>query len=178
MTTKYWEAIKARPTTYNGVKMRSRLEARFAAGLDKLGIEWKYEPECFADESGQYLPDFWLGLNGVYEARSLTYVEVKPIADNVAEDCRIMERILSSVPTATLVWASPAVGSRLLVNEPVLEGQRCWRWSNWCEYRWTEGGRGYVCAFAGFTEGWKTNRDDIFMGFDMSEPAEFDWSWK
>jgi hypothetical protein len=42
------------PTTYRGVRMRSRLEARWAAMFDSLGWKWSYEP---IDLDG-YLPDF------------------------------------------------------------------------------------------------------------------------
>lgn len=56
---KYWEKIPARPTTYKGVPMRSRLEARFARWIDGIpGITWEYEPRAFADGQGEYLPDF------------------------------------------------------------------------------------------------------------------------
>lgn len=54
------DQFKARPTTYKGIAMRSRLEARVAAWLDSLGIRWTYEPHAFASEKGQYLPDFEL----------------------------------------------------------------------------------------------------------------------
>jgi hypothetical protein len=54
-------ALRARPTTYNGIEMRSRLEARVAAWLDDVGIPWEYEPRAFASAQGQYLPDFQLG---------------------------------------------------------------------------------------------------------------------
>lgn len=65
------ETIKARPTTYKGIKMRSRLEADYAAYLDNRGVTWEYEPACFASESGQWLPDFRLDCNGLL-------IEVKP----------------------------------------------------------------------------------------------------
>lgn len=42
------------PTTYCGVRMRSRLEARWAAMFDSLEWKWSYEP---LDLDG-YLPDF------------------------------------------------------------------------------------------------------------------------
>jgi hypothetical protein len=51
-------SIKARPTVYKGIQMRSRLEADYAGCLDRAGSRWAYEPECFASESGQWLPDF------------------------------------------------------------------------------------------------------------------------
>ena len=70
---------KARPTTYKGIQMRSRLEAGFAMWLDQQGFRWDYEPGAFADETGQYLPDFrihdlwcaWL------DRPATAYVEVK-----------------------------------------------------------------------------------------------------
>jgi hypothetical protein len=67
-----------------GVRMRSRLEARVAAFLDQSAFHWRYEPDCFANERGQYLPDFSIddfpldlerGANG---PMTRCYVEVKP----------------------------------------------------------------------------------------------------
>lgn len=65
--------LRARPTLYKGIQMRSRLEADVAAQLDRQGFSWQYEPDCFADETGQYLPDFLLLHSGIER-----YVEVKP----------------------------------------------------------------------------------------------------
>lgn len=50
--------MQARPTTYAGVKMRSRLEAGFAQWLDRAHLAWSYEPRCYASKKGQWLPDF------------------------------------------------------------------------------------------------------------------------
>ena len=47
-----------RETFYKGIKMRSRLEADYAADLDRQGYRWGYEPTCFAGPGGQWLPDF------------------------------------------------------------------------------------------------------------------------
>lgn len=63
---------KGRPTLYKGIRMRSRLEAAYAAYLDRLQVSWEYEPECFASARGQWLPDFsFVGAPG-------RYIEVKP----------------------------------------------------------------------------------------------------
>jgi hypothetical protein len=72
--------LTPRPTVYNGIQMRSRLEAGFAAWLDRTKIEWAYEPKAFADKGGQYLPDFRLDtVTHVAKGRQVTiYVEVKP----------------------------------------------------------------------------------------------------
>jgi hypothetical protein len=63
--------IEAIPTNYRGVQMRSRLEARWALFMDRLRVEWVYEPELFSLPVGGYLPDFWL-------PRLDTYLEIKP----------------------------------------------------------------------------------------------------
>lgn len=69
--------MKGRPTLYKGIRMRSRLEADYAAWLDRQGRQWEYEPECFADEHGQWLPDFRVAkLNEYYGVPHL--IEVKP----------------------------------------------------------------------------------------------------
>lgn len=48
--------IAAIPTTYARVRFRSRLEARWAAMFDQLGLHWSYEP---TDHPG-WIPDFLL----------------------------------------------------------------------------------------------------------------------
>lgn len=70
----------ARPTVYKGIQMRSRLEAGFAAWLDREHLTWEYEPCAFATEAGQYLPDFRLSnvnVVGMLGTRTV-YAEVKP----------------------------------------------------------------------------------------------------
>lgn len=62
--------IAAKPTLYNGIRFRSRLEARWAVFLNTLGFRGlTYEPEV-PGFSG-YLPDFEV---------PAAYVEVKPIS--------------------------------------------------------------------------------------------------
>lgn len=98
--------LAPRPTTYKGIAMRSRLEARYAQWLDGLDVTWLYEPKCFADEHGQYLPDFLL--RDVYIAgRSRdVYVEVKPTRMAKSDIAQVVERqsiIWTSEPEAVLV---------------------------------------------------------------------------
>lgn len=65
------ENVKAIPTEYNGIKFRSRLEARWAVFFDAMEIRWEYEKEGYQLSSGWYLPDFWL-------TDMKIWVEVKP----------------------------------------------------------------------------------------------------
>jgi hypothetical protein len=85
---------KGRPTTYRGILMRSRLEADYAAALDRIGADWEYEPECFASGDGQWLPDFYV--NGVW-------TELKPsdlTATEIAAQIRRISVIWESEPEA------------------------------------------------------------------------------
>lgn len=72
--------MKALETFYNGIKYRSRLEARWAVYFDHLGIKYEYEPEGFTDSMGSnYLPDFYLP--DVYYRKTVKkgiYIEIKP----------------------------------------------------------------------------------------------------
>jgi hypothetical protein len=98
--------IPARPTTYKGIAMRSRLEASWAALFDRFEWRWDYEPRCYADETGQYLPDFEL-TNALCRLRSTDYssrifVEVKPAYVDLDELANRMARIWSTHHDAVL----------------------------------------------------------------------------
>lgn len=80
--------IKAIPTNYKGIAMRSRLEARFAEWCDTNGQNWIYEPEGFSDGVRHYLPDFYL-------PNSRLIVEVKPPI-NIGETDKKIDWLLQS----------------------------------------------------------------------------------
>jgi hypothetical protein len=69
-------ATSGRETLYRGVKMRSRLEADYAANLDRQQYRWAYEPTCFAGPGGQWLPDF--GCTFADDKDWVIFDEVKP----------------------------------------------------------------------------------------------------
>ena len=74
------KTIKAIQTEYNGIKFRSRLEARWAVFFDAVGVKWEYEPEGFDLSNGiRYLPDFLLhGVKGRGSSENGDlYIEVK-----------------------------------------------------------------------------------------------------
>lgn len=99
--------IKARPTLYKGIQMRSRLEADFAASLDRAGRPWEYEPTCFAGENAQWLPDFRTPYG---DARTDVYVEVKPagiMRDLDAKGGGAFERYADEILTRmSVAWLS------------------------------------------------------------------------
>lgn len=47
-------------TTYNGLKYRSRTEARWAVFFDAYGLDFIYEPEGYDLDGIKYLVDFWV----------------------------------------------------------------------------------------------------------------------
>lgn len=106
MTSSSEGGIPARPTLYRGIRMRSRLEADFAAFLDRAEAEWEYEPECFAGPHGQWLPDFRATLPG----GPPTYFEVKPESLSPDQVDPVLERMAIAwltEPAATLqlvIW--------------------------------------------------------------------------
>lgn len=52
--------LHAIDTSYKGYLFRSRLEARWAVFLDRMGVRWEYEKEGYNLDGDYYLPDFWL----------------------------------------------------------------------------------------------------------------------
>lgn len=52
--------IPALETSYAGCRFRSRLEARWAVFMDRLRVEWMYEPQGYLIDGKPYLPDFYL----------------------------------------------------------------------------------------------------------------------
>lgn len=97
--------IKARPTVYKGIQMRSRLEADYAAHLDRNGEEWGYETECFASSDGQWLPDFRVsGADVLVEVKSAHLLELQDGEDGAAA----IDRIDAILKRMTIAWESRA----------------------------------------------------------------------
>lgn len=102
--------MKAHPTTYNGMRFRSRLEAKWAAFFDKLGARWEYEPE---DLSG-WVPDFYL----IFDEGTLP-VEVKPInwhnncnAGRICNDMHELKKVRDYKKSNVLILGSYPIGFR------------------------------------------------------------------
>jgi hypothetical protein len=92
------------PTRYHDTDFRSRLEARWAIVLDRLGVRWYYEYEAHSLPSGSYLPDFWLP-----DISDGTWLEIK--ADN-PPNTEGIERLAGELAGATghdcmVAWGFP-----------------------------------------------------------------------
>lgn len=79
-------SIKAIPTTYKGVKFRSRVEARWCVFFDKLGVRWRYEQQGFVlSNDAPYLcdlllPDFAPGVFAEVKGKEFTREEAEKCA--------------------------------------------------------------------------------------------------
>lgn len=116
-------ALTARPTTYKGIRMRSRLEAKVAAVLDKWDVEWLYEPRAYANVKGQYLPDFQLLAREGRAFDHLNFMEVRPTLEGAYRAMTQMAIIWDSEPDAFLIIHVPDV---LDFCAPGLEHPRTW----------------------------------------------------
>jgi hypothetical protein len=85
--------MKAISTIYNGVRFRSRLEARWAAFFDNCSFNWSYEPIDFHG----WAPDFKISTKA-----GPAWVEVKPIDF----DCHNPEDIARKAPELEKVRAT------------------------------------------------------------------------
>lgn len=77
------KASRSIETVYNGVKFKSRTEARWAYLFDRLSVPWTYEPEGYELPSGEkYLPDFKIEVvRKAYDhilEKCTCFVEIKP----------------------------------------------------------------------------------------------------
>lgn len=102
-------SINAIPTTYRGVDLRSRTEARWALLLDLFAVKWEYEVEGYQLASCWYLPDFWL-------PQFKCFAEVKGIADHWDDLSRTKVRELA---LTTNRW--------VLLFDEMRAGQQCVR---------------------------------------------------
>ena len=94
--------LKAKPTSYRRIKLRSRLEARWAVLFDHYFMiqHWAYEPTCITitDKDGslvdKYTPDFVL----TYPGDIQFFVEIKPAkpADEYVENLLEIASLINS----------------------------------------------------------------------------------
>ncbi|SJM69661.1 hypothetical protein [Gulosibacter sp. 10] len=79
------ESHQGIPTIYNGVRFRSRTEARWAALFDLIGWEYEYEPLDFDG----YIPDFLVdGAFWVEVKAATTQAELRAEAPQGAQGAR------------------------------------------------------------------------------------------
>lgn len=99
--------VKSIPAEYEGVRFRSRLEARWAVYLDNVGIKWLYEYEGYQLPGGWYLPDFYLPQEKIW-------LEIKPSEPSEIEIQRARELAIHTVVGVVLFYG-PIGSHRLMV---------------------------------------------------------------
>lgn len=100
--------LKPIPTTYRGIKYRSRLEARWAVFFHELGWIAEYEPNGFVVGFTPYLPDF---LIRDYDGHGPTFIEVKPTGPSQGERIKMGGLVRASKIPGLIVIGSPIADS-------------------------------------------------------------------
>ena len=133
--------LTPRPTTYEGVEMRSRLEAGFAMWLDAMNWPWEYEPTCFGSAKGQWLPDFHVpGIRCVWidptttelEGSTDLYVEVKPAiltAGQAAATRLRMSSLYESKPNAVALLVKEGTNPEVVSRDGTYGTPVDWSWN-------------------------------------------------
>jgi len=63
-------SVRPIETSYDGIRFRSRLEARRAVAFNALGLDYEYEKDSFRLPDGScYLPDFYIHGLGWFEVK-------------------------------------------------------------------------------------------------------------
>lgn len=98
MSTLQIEVIE---TTYNGIKYRSRTEARWAIFFDKLGWNAEYEAEGYDLDGEWYLPDFF-----VPEINSFCLIKGKEI--DYKERCKARKLAIQTQKNIVVLIGTPS----------------------------------------------------------------------
>jgi hypothetical protein len=180
--------IKAIPTTFDGIRFRSRLEARWAVFYSIAGIRYFYEYEGFQLPSGWYLPDFWLPDLEVW-------VEIKASEPTDTERRKAAE-LASATCHRTFIF-SGSIGKGYITDMytndnaeaffPDKDNGSCWdnqyRWClcPWCRRRGIEyNGRGArVCGWkrhqATYDDKCYTDNDPVLLAaYEAAGSYQFD----
>ena len=90
--------IPAKPTMYNGISFRSRLESKWAAFFDLTEWQWEYEPS----EINGYNPDFIIKCTSGYYKTNTIIIEVKPSVMATKEELHKFYNKYKNVPAHLL----------------------------------------------------------------------------
>ncbi len=99
------------PTTYKGVRFRSRLEAKWAAFFDLVGWTWHYEQDDF----NGWIADFTI--DSTSTGKTACFVEVKPIEEPPDDELQLKIARSGALEFGRCVLI---VGKR-----PLLENREC-----------------------------------------------------
>jgi hypothetical protein len=106
------------PTTYQGIRFRSRTEARLAAFFDELTWPWEYEPL----DLNMYIPDFLLHFDApvLVEAKCLPgrSPDVSEAKDKIQASGWIGDALIVARAPGQLTPVSWCIGDLLRVDGP------------------------------------------------------------
>jgi hypothetical protein len=156
-------SIPGIPTIYRGRRYRSRLEARWAAFFDRLGLAHEYEPF----DLGRWSPDFMLPSSCV----GFVLVEVKPV---IAFDPIVGLKMAGAMCERGLAGeAALLVGVR---PEPVMESGRVVVQLGWLGCRDESGAWDWSAAIAGWPASAAGARSPDILRYGIDCADERGWS--
>lgn len=82
---------------YNGIRMKSNWEVKYAEHLDSLKLSWKYEPKTFILSNGKrYTPDFYIeDTNEWHEVKGWMTASANEKINMIKKDYGIIIRIIN-----------------------------------------------------------------------------------
>ena len=156
-------SIAAIPTTYRGIKYRSRLEARWAAFFDQLGWHHDYEPY----DLGVWSPDFIVRAKNCEVS---VLVEVKPIQTCCEDTIRRMSQACAERGIFRDEDSVEVIGAVLLGVSPRLTKANSNHYRDQISLGWYIPATNYKRARAGYEEvgiGWQAEFDLPEMRADI-----------
>lgn len=161
------------PTSYAGIRMRSKLETKIARFLDSLEIKWLYEPKAFYLSNGEwYKPDFFLpDLNIWIEVKGLIEEHNKELLKTLVQDNN-SEAVMFSANE--VIWFSSIDFIEGINEDKGIQIGKCSRCQNYflCSVLGS-----YHCRVCGNYEGdhdlvWGIGADYFSADIDFSDDEE------
>lgn len=171
------------PTSHNGIKFRSRTEARWAVFFDALGIKYVYEHEGYNLGDFFYLPDFWLPDHDFF-------VEIKGVQPTTDESAKASELANFTKKTVFIFCGTPRQPhDRTHYSESAYaffpDGSADIQWW-WCECQGCRAldvqfngraGRMHCCKYPDGDKDYQHDTPRLNVAYELAEKYEF-WNPK
>jgi len=114
------------PTVVNGIKFRSRLEARWSIFFSSLNLNWYYEYQGFKINDVWYLPDFLI----ITPSNELHWIEIKPFNETYNLKYDLFKKSIQTprVYTRCSLLSGDPLDYLLYKDEPYMPCPRCGKW--------------------------------------------------
>ena len=148
------------PTVVNGIKFRSRLEARWSIFFSSLNLNWYYEYQGFKINDVWYLPDFLI----ITPSNEQHWIEIKPFNETYNLKYDLFKKSIQTHrlhKRCSLLSGDP-LDYLLYKHEPYMPCPRCGGWLEHQDFHysgWGGDGHGVLCNYC--DEETPSGRDNI-----------------